>query len=106
MAPTDRPPGKPPAMPAEVFNNRIKQLTSLRAALRKASCVESFGVYLDDDAEVYGWAKLHDRHEADAFDAALAECNATLDARSLDPPIVRDGGKMDDLGVAVRFSTD
>ena len=58
-------------MPAEVFNDRIKQLTSLRAALREASCVESFGIHLDD-AEVYGWAKLPDRHEAEAFDAALA----------------------------------
>ena len=93
-------------MAAEVFNDRIKQLLSLRAALRDTSCVESFGVHLDDDAEVYGWAKLPDRHEADAFDAALADHNTTLDARSIDPPITTDGGKIGDSGVAVRFSEE
>jgi hypothetical protein len=106
MAPTDRPPGKPPVMPAEQFADRVKQMVSLRNALNSAECVESSGVKLDEDARVIGWAVLPDRDDSATFDAALADHGATLDARSLDPPVARDGGKLDDPGVTVRFSAD
>ena len=104
MAPQHDPPGKPPAMPAEQFNDRIEQLMSLRAALRDAECVDAFGVDLDEDATVCGWAVLPDRDESAAFDGALADHNASLDARTLEPRVSSDGGKIGDPGVSVHFS--
>ena len=105
MAP-DNPPGKPPAMTAVQYNKRIKQVVSLRNALGEAECVDEYGVLLDDDAAVTGWAVLPDRNDSAAFDAALADHSTTLDARSLEPPIVSDGGEVGDLGVSVRFSEE
>ena len=102
----DRPPGKPRAMPAEQFADRVRRMVSLRNALNAAECVESSGLKLDEDARVIGWAVLPDRDDSATFDVALADHDTTLDARSLDPPIARDGGKLDDPGVAVRFSAD
>ena len=105
MAP-DNPPGKPPAMPAEQFAKRIKQVVNLRDALGEAECVDKYGVMLDDEASVTGWAILPDRHDSADFDAALAAHDTTLDARSLEPRISSDGGEIEDLGVSVRFSED
>ena len=105
MAP-DNPPGKPPAMPAVQYNKRIKQVVSLRNALGEAECVDEYGVLLDAEASVTGWATLPDRNDSAAFGAALADHNTTLDARSLEPPITSDGGEIGDLGVSVRFSED
>ena len=91
-------------MPAEQFADRVRRMVSLRNALNSAECVESSGVKLDKDARVIGWAVLPDRDDSATFDAALADHDTTLDARSLDPPVARDGGKLDDPGVSVRFS--
>ena len=106
MAPIDPPPGKPPAMTAVQYNKRIKQVVSLRNALGEAECVDEYGVLLDDDAAVTGWAILPDRQDSAAFDAALADHNMTLDARSLEPPVCSDGGEVGSLGVSVRFSAN
>ena len=106
MAPTDPPPGKPSAMSAEQFNERIKQVVSLRNALGETECVDEYGVMLDEDANATGWAILPDRHDSGSFDAVLADHDTTLDARSLEPPVSSDGGEIEDLGVSVRFSED
>jgi len=91
-------------MPAEQFADRVERMVSLRNALNSAECVESSGVKLDADARAIGWAVLPDRDDSAAFDAALADHDATLDTRTLDPPVARDGGELDDPGVSVRFS--
>lgn len=99
---SDLPPGKPPGMPAEVFNQRVSRLVQARKALRAARGVESVRLWLDEDAEVRGQVYLRDEG-TEPFAAALTEYGLSLDASP--PPAVADGGEPAD-GRTVRFSSE
>lgn len=98
----ERPPGKPPAMPPEVFHERVRRLVQMRKALRAAPGVESVRLWLDEDAELRGQVYLRDPGTK-PFAEALTDHGLSLDL----PPsrAIADGGEPAD-GRTVRFSSE
>lgn len=102
---TERPPGKPDGMAAELFAEQVSLLVSARTALQNAAGVGAFRLWLNADARLCGSARLPDWRDSDGLDDALADSGLTLDAPP-ETPAVADGGERTDSAVDVRFSAE
>lgn len=65
--------GKPSALTAESYNEKIEKVVALKSALARADCVESFDVNIGENGRIRGRVSLRHSESFVAFNDVLGD---------------------------------